>query len=169
MSFQTELIPVVEVTMALIQKKLRESQREQGHDNTGKLRESIKYDVIADTRTIVGRMYFEDYGLYVNVGVRAANVRYPISVMIEYFRSKGLNEREATSAAWATRTVHQREGIPTRASSRFSQTGQRTQFVEKAIEESLDDIGAIIDERFGAWIELQFQELFNTERIKVFA
>lgn len=169
MNFQTELTPVVEVTMALIQRKLRESQQAQGHDNTGRLRESIQYDVIADTNTIVGRMYFEDYGIYVNVGVRAASVRYPITVMIEWFRSKGLNEREATRAAWATRAVHQREGIPTRASARFSQTGQRTGFVEKALEDSLDDIGAIIEQRLGAWIELQFQELFQTDNIKVFA
>lgn len=162
----TDLKPVVEAVMQLMQERLRKSLEAQGHTNRGRLAKSIEYDVKAADGTVTGTMYFEDYGVYVNVGVKAANVRYPIQVMIDWWQDRGLSEREATRAAWATRAVHKREGIPTRASSRFSETGQRTGFVEQAVEASLDDIGAILEERVGAILELRFSEAFRQDGIR---
>ena len=169
MSFVTELRPVVDLTMTIVQRRLRETLAAQGHVNTGKLSQSIDYQIVNDEKTIIGRMFFADYGIFVNVGVRADRVRYPIRVMVEWFQQRGLSEREATRAAWATRAVHQREGIPTRASARFSETGERTRFVETTIESQLGEIAQIIDGRIGAAIAIEFQRVFQTEKIKIFA
>lgn len=103
----------------------------QGHVDTGGALSQIKTEVKTTPDGIVGRIYGPKYLVYVNAGVKGNRVRYPIKVMVQFFRRRGLSERAATSAAWATRAVHQRSQMPTLASLRFSKTGKRTQFVNE--------------------------------------
>ena len=161
-----DIKPILENVMQLMQGRFRASLKAQGHVNRGNLSDSIQYTVEVSGDVGVGKMELADYGIYVNVGVSASRVNYPIHVMIDWWQDRGLSEREATSAAWATRAVHRREGIPTRASARFSETGERLGFVEAAVEQSLEEIGALIEQQYGSVIELNFSEFFNRDKIR---
>lgn len=161
-----DIRPILENVMQLMQGRFRDSLKAQGHVNRGKLSDSIQYTVEVSGDIGIGKIELADYGIYVNVGVSVGRVNYPIQVMIDWWQDRGLSEREATSAAWATRAVHKREGIPTRASARFSETGDRLGFVEAAVEQSLEEIGALIEQQYGSVIELNFSEFFNRDKIR---
>ena len=162
-----DIRPILENVMQLMQGRFRDSLKAQGHVNRGNLSESIQYKIEVSGDIGIGKIEISDYGIYVNVGVKAGRVNYPIQVMIDWWQDRGLSEREATSAAWATRAVHKREGIPTRASARFSETGDRLGFVEAAVEQSLEEIGALIEGQYGSTIELNFSEYFKTDKIRI--
>lgn len=162
----SDIKPILENVMQLMQGRFRASLKAQGHVNKGNLSDSIAYTVEVSGDIGIGKMELADYGIYVNVGVSASRVNYPIQVMIDWWQDRGLSEREATRAAWATRAVHKREGIPTRASARFSETGDRLGFVEAAVEQSLEEIGALIEQQYGSLIELNFSEFFNRDKIR---
>jgi len=161
-----DIKPILENVMQLMQTRFQVSLKAQGHVNRGNLSDSIKYTVEVSDLLGIGKMEIADYGIYVNVGVKAERINYPIQVMIDWWQDRGLSEREATSAAWATRAVHKREGMPTRASARFSDTGERLGFVEAAVEQSLEEIGALIENQYGSLIELNFSEYFNRDKIR---
>lgn len=161
-----DIKPILENVMQTMQTRFRAMLKAQGHVNRGTLSDSIQYSVEVSGDTGIGKMEIADYGIYVNVGVKANRINYPIQVLIDWFQDRGLSEREATSAAWATRAVHKREGMPTRASARFSETGNRLGFVEDTVEQSLEDIGALIENQYGALIEINFSEYFNQDKIR---
>lgn len=132
---------------------------DQGHVLTGKLRDSIREEVSWDNRQAQAILWAEDYAVIVNVGLDKSKVRYPISVMIEYFRKRGLPIKEAKRAAYATRTVHQREGMPTKASSRFSKSGYRRGFIQRGLQPVAKEIEERFEKRMGYAIEIIFNQV----------
>lgn len=172
---------VVDDIMSEIRKSLRVELERQGHVLTGRLSESIDYEISADGYSIVGRMYFEDYGLYVETGVSADRIPYGgrsgsggkskyIQGLIIFWEDRGLSGREAIGAAFATANVHAREGMPSRNSYQFSQTGQRTGFVREVLENQTDGISERIAEKYGDSLRLEFKSALSTlENIKISA
>jgi hypothetical protein len=165
----TPLTSLLVDIMLELQAALRTELEAQGHSNTGKLSDSISFEVSQDGSVAVGLMYFEDYGLFVNVGVNAQNIPFGkggskggtskyIQGLVEFWESKGLSGREALSAAFATARVHAREGMPSRASFAYSRTGERIGFVQDAIERKVVEIEGTIQERFGTTLQLQVAE-----------
>lgn len=166
----------VEAAMSRLQKKLRKTLEDQGHVNTGRLRDSIKYEIEVKTGAVVARMESLDYGLVMEFGIPAGRIPYGgrtgrggrskyIQGLITYFESKGLQGREAIGAAFATANVHRREGLPTVASRRFSNTGERTGFVKSSIEQDLGTIAAVIEQTTGHYVQLEFGDVFRMEPI----
>lgn len=163
---------LVEIMLEL-QSLLRDELRGQGHELTGKLLDSIHFEISSDGTEAVGQMFFEDYGVYVNLGVKAERVPFGkgggtkggkskyIQGLIEFWEHRGLSGREAIGAAFATAHVHAREGMPTRASYQHSGTGERTGFVRTAVVDRIDKIGESIQRRFGQMLELQFANSFS--------
>lgn len=163
------LIEVTQKLMELVRDNVRASQLSQGHNNTGKLYESIAVEVMPEQGQVIGRLYAEDYASYVEVGVSADKVPFGgnstgaktskyIQALIGYFEDKGLSGRDSVGAAFGTAHKHKREGMPTRASSRFSETGKRLGFIRTAIEESSNEMLEVIETNFGKTIELFFLE-----------
>lgn len=163
-----ELQSIVTQTMLELQSALREELRVQGHELTGKLSDSIMFEVSADGESITGQMFFEDYGVFVNVGVVAQNIPFGgggkgrkggtskyIQGLIEFWEHRGLSGREAVGAAFATAHVHAREGMPSRESYQYSQNGERLGFVQDAVERRIADIENTISEKFGASLNFQ--------------
>lgn len=85
------------------------------------------------------------YGDIVASGVSSSRIPYDPSVrsgrktskyiqgLQSYFMlRKGLSERAALSAAFATAHKHKREGMPTLGSYKYSKTGQRLMFIQRA-------------------------------------
>jgi hypothetical protein len=167
-----DILKVAEAVMSLLQKELRDELKAQGHRLTGTLEQSIVYEVEKTPVGIVGTMYSEDYGLTVNFGVPASRIPYTsggkrggtslyIQGLIEFWEKRGLADREAVGAAFATAAVHAREGMPTRASYRYSSTGDRTGFITAVVNRNMSRIEELIDEKFGAKLELRLAGEFN--------
>lgn len=172
MSFASDIVPILTDVMTEMQKRIRQSAAAQGHRLTGNLEDSIEFEIIEGEAQATGRMFVADYGVYVEFGVKADKIPYSgrtgaggtskyIQGLISFWQLRGLSGREAVSAAFATAAVHKREGMPTRASYAFSSTGDRLGFIRTAIEDSTDDIGKIIEARYGAKVLLNFAENFS--------
>lgn len=178
MSFQEDIIPIVTDVMTMLREQLRREAAAQGHKLSGKLAESIEFEVSPDGGNVIGRMFAEDYSSYLEFGVRADRIPFSVKTgaggtslyiqgLISFWELRGLSGREAISAAFATAHVHAREGMPSRASYRYSSTGERTGFIRTVIDRNADDIEAIIEDKYGARLALNFaQSLGQYENIK---
>jgi len=176
-----QLKPIVNEVMLLLRERLRSEAAAQGHRLTGKLEDSIDFEITETESEAVGKMYAEDYGVFVEFGVKSGRIPYSsgggrrggtsayIQGLVSFWEHKGLSGREALGAAFATAKVHEREGMPTRKSFAFSSTGQRTGFIKTTIDESMDDITRIIEEKYAIEFELNFAESLGVyDNIKIF-
>lgn len=138
----------------------------QGHHLTGGWERSMHGTVLnaANTTILIGTM--AKYGVYINAGVSpdripfregsgAGHSKY-IDGLIMFWKLRGLGEKEATRAAFATAKVHKAEGMPSTGSYKYSQSGQRTLFisiVDKVISKDIDQLilnglDAIVDRKY---------------------
>lgn len=114
--------------------------RIQGHSNTGKLIQSIVYEVGHASDAMQLDLSFEKYGAYIDKGLPPSAVPYTpgsgrknsryIRALMLWVTQRGIvsSQRQAKSMAFAIARKHSREGMPTQASSRFSGSGRRTGF-----------------------------------------
>ncbi len=163
---------VIREVMTDLRTKLRASQADQGHTLTGRLQESTDYDIRAGRSAITAKMEMEDYGVFVEFGVPASRIPFSgrsgrggtsqyIQGLISFFELRGLSGREAIGAAFATAHVHAREGMPSRESSRYSKTGERTGFIKTVLQDEVKNISEKIEKEFGIRIEFLFGENFK--------
>lgn len=157
------MIETIEKIAELTQSNLIEASVEQGHKLTGSLQSRIDYRITTTNDGYSIIITAPKYALYVNFGVSAGKVRYPIRVMVEYWRKRGLPEKEATRAAWATREKHKKEGMPTRASARFSKTGKRTGFISEAVKKSMNQAIDILGGGAADYVRVEIREIFRGE------
>lgn len=173
-----DLKPALTAAMERLKTALQERLQEQGHRLTGSLEKSLRYEVKPAQDGYTAVMTSAEYGIYVEFGVRAARIPYGgrtgrggkskyIEGLIRYFQLRGLPQREAQRAAFATANVHRREGMPTRASYRFSRNGERTGFVRSVLTENLDEIAGIIAERAGAQITINLADVIRLAKFTV--
>ena len=116
----------------------------QGHNNTGKSLASFETDVIQDGSKTIGLLFVPNHVVILNEGVSPQRIPYSpgsgrgqskyINGLIEYFKTKGLSDKEAKGAAFATAKKHKQEGLSTKSSSKYSSTGKRQNFIEEAIK-----------------------------------
>ena len=174
-----ELKVIVSDIMQLIQEAMRDQIDAQGHRLSGKLSDSITFSVSENESEVTGQMFIEDYGVYVEVGVSADRVPYGkgggkpggtskyIQGLINFWEQKGLSGREAVGAAFATAKVLAREGMPSRASYAYSQSGKRTGFIKEAVNDKMQEIQDKLSARYGTELILQFGEAFKNEKIRI--
>lgn len=130
----------------------------QGHKHTGKFINTLRKEIKKLPGVVQGLIYMQDYGTYVNNGVSAANIPFSgtaakgqgkgtrskyIMGLQSYFIFKGLSEKEALSAAFATAHKHKKEGMPSKGSFSFSQNGKRTGFIQDSIDNLVDDFAKL--------------------------
>lgn len=154
--------------MAIFVKFIHDEGKAQGHDDTGAMLASIHYEVIEIFGAVIGTIKAENYSVYVQTGIKADRVNYPIKVMIDWWKRRGLDEEEATRAAWATRAKHKKEGIPTKASNAFSKTGKRINFVSDGIQKALLEAQALFEKELNAVIQFEINEYFKADLKPVF-
>lgn len=161
--------------LTLIVGDLREKLAEQGHVNTGRLSKSLRFEIRLANDGIEGFVFFEEYGIYIDKGVAAERIPFSfgsgrssskyIKGLIQYFRQRGLPSKQAKSAAFATAVVHKREGMPTKASSRFSKTGERTGFLTKTVRNKerlyISFLGEQAVEGISVKIATEFRDIFK--------
>jgi len=122
--------------------------RAQGHTLTGKLEKSLRTDISISLSGFTGRVMVEDYGIAVDTGVKYRKIPYKkgsgattskyIDALVKFFQLRGLDPKRARGAAFATAHVqkYRREGMPTRASYRFSTNNRRTNWLRRTIMKS---------------------------------
>lgn len=138
--------------------------RAQGHHLTGAWEQSVT-TVVADSGATA---YANEYGGIVNTGVPADRIPYNgrtghggqskyITGLFNYFKLRGLPEKEAIRAAFATAKKHSKEGMPTAASVQYSKTGSRVRFLQTAIK-NVPEADAIILAGVDAEVDLEFNK-----------
>jgi hypothetical protein len=139
----------------LLTRELREELVGQGHRATGRLIESIEYNVNAFVDGLELQVSYLRYGAIVNNGVRANRVPYGkktgaktsqyIQALIKWVKVKGIAQGlEAKGVAFAIAKKQAQVGIPTPKSVAFALNGRRVGFQDyvvdtqqKQIEEAL--------------------------------
>lgn len=141
----------------IIEKAIREESRAQGHYLTGAMEQSLDASNKREGDTDVLEGTAINYTKYVNEGVRAESASFKqMPFLIEYFKKRGLPEKEAVGAAAATIRVWQREGMPTAASSRFSKNRKRKQMIEDAIKHIERSLDSYMSKSFDDAVNQQF-------------
>lgn len=126
----------LEKALDLFKKEVKKQLEIQGHRNTGRLEASIDSFVTNTGISVIGTAIMEDYGLKLDTGVKASEIRTTVDYindLTDYFRSKGYQKQSKTIAI-RTALAHKREGRPTKGSYRYSKNGKRTGFVNDAYD-----------------------------------
>jgi exonuclease V gamma subunit len=111
-----------------------------------------------------------------NSGVTAARIPYTpnsgrppskyISGLIDYVKRRmRKSDKEAKGIAFAIASKHKKEGMPTKASARYSSTGKRTGFIEQALDKSSPKFIELIENAITfsmeATIESYYKSILN--------
>lgn len=138
----------------------------QGHVATSGLIKSVSGAVNVLLNETRYEMSMFDYGLIVDKGVKPERVPFTprrvgqvkrtrpsryVTALMDWVRVKGLTtglEKEVRAMAFAIARKHKREGIPTKGSARFSQTGKRLDFIQETISRVDDRITQLISDQF---------------------
>lgn len=161
----------------------------QGHRLTGSLIDSIEGKVkeTATGARIEGMML--EYGIPVNTGVSADRIPYGGNVRGRTSRAGGggriskyiaglqlfaelrfrVSKKEALSIAFAIANKHKKEGMPTRASRRFSKTGRRTGAIQEGLKKADDEMQKVIEEIITEYVNTIFIATFkkNLPNVKI--
>ncbi len=146
--------------------KLVDELRDQGHYLTGSLERSINgsYGVINGRRKTEAIGYALDYAIKLNDPQHELKNLPTVGELVKYFLLRGLPIMEAKRAAFNTRKKQEKEGMPTKASSRFSKTGVRTQFIDRAWRTSEQKVDSMVDAGMDRIFDEEFKKQ-KTERI----
>ena len=141
----------------LLNKKLVAELKDQGHYLTGALERSITgaFRVIEKSKETELNGYALVYAQDLETG-QPSSGRLPTVIELQkYFMLRGLSQREALGAAINTAKKQAKEGMPTKASSRFSKTGERKHFIQRTWNENQQKVDSLME--FG------MNEIFNDE------
>jgi len=166
---QDEIAASLEKSLILIKKRLQDELKAQGHELTGALSNSIRWEVAVEADRTTATMYALGYGIIIETGVKAGRIPYSgsrgrggtskyIEGLIKFFKLKGKGAREAKSAAFATARKQKREGMPTRGSYAHTRNGRRTGFVTAVLKESIGDIAMMLETDYGARIAFELNQ-----------
>lgn len=157
----TTIADIYEGAERLINSIIRKEMIDQGHHLTGAMEDSLDKKVFKKGKAEVMEGFAVYYTQFVNEGFPASSASFKqVPFLIDYFRKRGLGEREAQSAAFATVKTWMKEGMPTQASKRFSRTGSRTNMIENAFAGS----GDRIDDYMSNGIDFVVEERFQMEK-----
>ncbi|GAB0154751.1 hypothetical protein CHRYSEOSP005_00110 [Chryseobacterium sp. Alg-005] len=145
----------------LLSTQLVKQLADQGHRLTGSLENSI----INSARIIEGKNRTElfgfalDYAQDLEKGTKKFG-RDHVQELYKYFLLRGFNKIQAMEAAVLTNRKHRQEGMPTKASSRFSKTGERKNFIQNTWKENEQKIDSLIDQGTDQY----FNEIYNLQK-----
>ncbi len=163
-----ELRPFVFSILEDLAGYLKARIRLQGHQGSGRLIRSVEVRVDVKTGGLEGYILLNDYAKYLESGVPANRIPFRgvtgrggtskyIQGLFQHWRRLGLSPGEALRASFATAQVQKREGMPTRASRRFSRdkNSARTGFIGRTVEDREKKIIAEIEEKTLGLLEIR--------------
>ena len=145
----------------------------QGHNMNGKVVREMDMLIEETSEALSFLFYFLPYGIYNETGVAASKIPFSgvggggksayIEALILYAQ-KRLRVRtlaEAKSAAFAIAYTHKKEGMSTRASVRFSQTGKRQGWITETFKENTSAIGEFLRKALSEILSTKFDILVS--------
>jgi hypothetical protein len=147
--------------------------RAQGHELSGSAVKQMETVIREEIATIVIEGYVPDYMAINNSGVTAARIPYTpnsgrppskyISGLIDYVKRRmGKSDKEAKGIAFAIASKHKKEGMPTKASARYSSTGKRTGFIEHALDKSSPKFIELIENAITFSVEATIESYYKS-------
>jgi hypothetical protein len=136
--------------------------KQQGHEGTGRLLESLRFELKNEGDVLSILFFMSDYGLVVDSGVSAQNIPFggdstgaetsDFIAGLEEFAIETLRvgSDEAINVAFAIATTMAETGMPTPGAFKFSKNGQRTEFIKQTLEEVRPQIVSLIVEAMRA-------------------
>jgi len=124
----------------------KETLREQGHVDTGKLERSFEQKIeVTVNGVITGDVLVEDYAEDLDQGVPASQVKFTSKLFNDLLawsgrKKSGLGETERRKFVTSTIRKAQKTGFPTPGSLKYSKTGKRTGWIGETIKKSEPDI-----------------------------
>jgi len=153
----------------------------QGHNLTGAYINSLEQRVNRFTDSVVLEVYANIYGSYLEGGVPADRIPYGgpskvnfagfkvgptksayIQGLIEYVKLRRMTaggEKKERAIAFAIANKHKEEGMPTKASARFSQTGERTRFIEATLNRNENKINELASKEIEKVLEITLNNI----------
>lgn len=126
------MLKILNLIGEFLVEKLQNELREQGHEATGTLINSITYKVVSDTKIEVSTPHE-----YVNAMENGLpkGTSVPVSALIRWIEVKGIvtGDKEIRNVAWAIRTAIYQQGSPTKGAFRYTSNGRRKGFAEYVI------------------------------------
>lgn len=158
----------------LIKRSIAFAWKSQGHDLTGEAIRQIDSVIVRIAGGERIDYYILDYMAYNNAGVKAAKIPYSrgsgkktskyIAGLIDYVKRRmGKSDREAKRIAFAIASRHKREGMPSKASARFSSTGKRTGFIEAALDGVEPELAQLIERGVEETINFVLENFFKSQ------
>lgn len=146
----------------------------QGHNLTGKAIQELETRIVEKADSTIIEGYVIDYMATINEGVPASRIPYTrgsgarssqyIRGLTDYVKRRmGKSDREAQKIAFAIASRHKREGMPTRASRRFSKTGKRTGFIEQALTDIEPELAQLIEQGVEKSINFVIDSFFKSQ------
>lgn len=130
----------------------------QNHRATGKLIESLDYDVSRGSDITTLTITMNDYGRWVNTGRRKGAKKVPIPALVEWIKQKGIatNNKKVLGIAFAIQKTIEKQGIPTNNSRA---KGKRVEFVDDTIARITNEVERRITEASFKTIETEIDNL----------
>lgn len=175
---EEEVLNVIDFLITDLKRELID----QGHILTGKLRDSIELLPLLKTADITEAFIaLENYYRILETGVSASTVKARlynpdvrsgkgtslyIEALIRFWKiKKGLDDKEAKSAAFALARKHSREGMPTQKSWEYSNNGRRLAFFSHVTENSRH-VNAMEDRILDAMEEIS-ERIFDKMQLQI--
>lgn len=142
----------------LVDSNIKREFTSQGHHLTGAWEKSVTSTVVVLGGDTGVEGFASFYGSIVDAGTSPVRIPFGgtgngsgtgtgtskyIQGLFNYFKLRGLGEKDALRAAFATAHVQKKEGMSTIGSRAYSSTGQRQRFIkvaEKAMSVELDNL-----------------------------
>lgn len=129
----------------------------QGHFLSGNLQRSLQHNVTQIPGGLRLTITGAGYAQYLDKGFKRASWKQ-VPFLMQYFRQRGLEEKIAKKAAFATvYTWMHRGGMPTRGSYRYAPNRRRLNFIDKALEEINEEVERKITQAVWEEISLPFR------------
>lgn len=149
---------------------------DQGHILTGKLRDSIQGLIsLSDENTTEAIVLIEEYYSFLERTLPGSRVPYRrgsgagesklITALRAYWEKRGLSEKEAKGAAFATAEKWKQEGRPTNKSYEFSSNQRRLEFLNYTVANAryIDSFPRTLQ----AELEQIFERTFDLIKLKI--
>ena len=145
----------------------------QGHNLTGSAIKQMETMVNFQINTLIIEGLIPDYMAYNNSGVKAERIPYYpgsgrkeseyIKGLMRYAKQRfGASDKESKSIAFAIASKHKKEGMPTKASVKYSSTGKRTGFIETALDKNSQKFIELIENAIKFSVEVTIESYYKS-------
>jgi len=145
----------------------------QGHNLTGSAIKQMETMVKFQINTLIIEGLIPDYMAINNEGVKAERIPYYpgsgnktskyIDGLMRYAKQRfGKSDKESKSIAFAIASKHKKEGMPTKASAKYSSTGKRTGFIETALDKNSQKFIELIENAIKYSVEVTIESYYKS-------